>query len=159
MGKLKLSIQIEGPFVNLVDRGWLRRAVELTLAQSSINYGIELDLVITGDDTVRNLNKTYRGVDSTTDVIAFALSEPAGNEAERFIMPPDRFIHLGELIVSYAQAWRQAKEQKHSIERELAILVAHGVLHLLGYDHELPKDKKEMQALEAKALIAIEANK
>lgn len=159
MAKLQLSIQIEKPFVKLVDRGWLRRAVELTLVQSGIASGIELSLVIAGDDTVHKLNKTYRGVDRTTDVIAFALSQATGKEAHHFIMPPDKFIHLGEVIISYPQAKRQAKEQHHSLERELALLVAHGVLHLLRYDHELPEDEKKMRALEAKALNAIEAKK
>jgi probable rRNA maturation factor len=155
--KLQLSIHVEKPFVNLVDKGWLRWAVKLTLAQSGTTSDIELSLVIAGDDTVHELNKNYRGVDRTTDVIAFALSQANGKEADRFVMPPDDSIHLGEVIVSYPQAKRQANEHYHSIEHELALLVTHGVLHLLGYDHELPEDKKEMRALEAKVLSAIAA--
>ena len=93
-------------------------------------------------------------MDSTTDVIAFALSE-RGAKAEPFVTPPDDVIHLGEVIISYPQAKRQAEEQHHPLERELALLVAHGVLHLLGYDHELPEQAQNMRALESQVMDAI----
>ena len=93
-------------------------------------------------------------MDSTTDVIAFALSE-RGAKAEPFVTPPDDVIHLGEVIISYPQAKRQAEEQRHHLERELALLVAHGVLHLLGYDHELPEQAEKMRSMEAKILASI----
>lgn len=135
----------------------MRRAVEVTLTCAGISYPAELSLVIADDDTVHGLNRTYRGVDRTTDVIAFALSQETCREAEAFVMPPDAVIHLGEVIISYPQAKRQAEEQHHSIQCELELLVAHGVLHLVGYDHELPKDRKKMRALEAEALGLIES--
>jgi probable rRNA maturation factor len=93
-------------------------------------------------------------VDRTTDVIAFALSE-RGTERESFVTPPDDVIHLGEVIISYPRARRQAEEQRYPLERELALLVAHGVLHLLGYDHELPEQGEKMRAMESKVLDAI----
>jgi probable rRNA maturation factor len=94
-------------------------------------------------------------VDRTTDVIAFALSERSTKD-ERFVSPQDDVIHLGEVIISYPQTKRQAEEQRHSLERELALMVAHGVLHLLGYDHELPEQAQKMRSLEARILDAIE---
>lgn len=159
MPKTRLSILIEKPFAQLVDKSWLRRAVELTLVCANVSSTVEVELVITGDTTIRKLNRTYRGVDRTTDVIAFALSQSANKEAESFIMPPDGVIHLGEIVISYPQAKRQAEEQRHTLECELALLIAHGVLHLLGYDHELPEDKKKMRALETKILNEIETKK
>jgi len=157
MSRLQLSIRIEKPFIRLVNKRLMRRAVELTLACAGINYLAELSLVIADDDTVHELNRTYRGVDRTTDVIAFALSQQTCREAEPFVIPPDAVIHLGEVIISYPQARRQAEEQHHSIECELALLVAHGVLHLVGYDHKRPKDREKMRALEAEALSLIES--
>jgi len=154
MLKIQLSIRIEKPFVGLVSRVWLRQAVKLALIHTGISSPVELGLVIANDDTVHELNRSYRNVHSTTDVIAFALSEQ-GAKHEPFIAPPDDVIHLGEVIISYPQAKRQAEEQRHSLERELAILVAHGVLHLLGYDHELPEQGEKMRALECKILNAI----
>ena len=154
MLKIQLSIRIEKPFVSLVSKQWLRQAVNLTLIHTGISSPVELGLVIAGDETVHELNRSYRSVDSTTDVIAFALSE-RGGKAELFVTPPDDIIHLGEIIVSYPQAKRQADEQRHPLERELALLVAHGVLHLLGYDHELPEQEQKMRAMESKVLDAI----
>ena len=154
MLKIQLSIRVEKPFAGLVSRQWLRQAVKLTLVHTGISSPVELGLVIADDDTVHELNRDYRNVDRTTDVIAFSLSE-RGLDNQPFITPPDNVIHLGEVVVSYPQAKRQAHEQRHSLERELALLVAHGVLHLLGYDHELPEQAEKMRAMEARVLDAI----
>ena len=154
MLKIQLSIRIEKPFVGLVSKHWLRKAVKLTLAHTGISSPVELGLVIAGDETVHELNRSYRSVDSTTDVIAFALSEGCAKD-EPFVTPPDDVIHLGEVIISYPQAERQAREQHHPLEKEIALLVAHGVLHLLGYDHELPEQEQKMKAMESRVLDAI----
>ena len=154
MLKIQLSIRIEKPFVRLVSKKWLRQAVKLTLVHTGISSPVEMGLVIANDDTVHELNRSYRNVDNTTDVIAFALSERGAN-AEPFITPPDDVIHLGDVIISYPQAKRQAEEQRHPLEKELALLVAHGVLHLLGYDHGLPEQGEKMRAMESKILDAI----
>jgi len=156
MLKIQLSIWIERPYVGLVSRVWLRQAVKLTLVHTGISSQVELGLVIAGDDTVHELNRSYRNVDSTTDVIAFALSE-RGTKYEPFVTPPDNVIYLGEVIISYPQAKKQAEEQHHALDRELALLVAHGVLHLLGYDHELPEQAEKMRDMESRVLAAIKA--
>ena len=156
MSNFQLSIHIEKPFLGLVSEDWLRRAVELALVAAGIETPVELGLVIADDETVHELNRSYRGVDKTTDVLAFALSESRGSEIEGFVTPPDGVNHLGEVIISYPQAERQAKEQRHPLERELALLVAHGMLHLLGYDHERPEDEGKMRSLEAKVLSTLE---
>jgi len=154
MPKFQLSIRIEKPFAGLVSKVWLRQAVKLILIHTGISSKVELGLVIAGDDTVHELNLSYRNTDRTTDVIAFALSERS-MKSEPFIPPPDDVIHLGEVIISFPQAKRQAEEQHHPLEKELALLVAHGVLHLLGYDHELPEQAEKMRAMESKFLNAI----
>jgi probable rRNA maturation factor len=158
MQNLQLSIQIEDPFVSLVDKDWLRKFVETTLIADGVGELVDIGLVIASDETVQNLNRSYRGVDASTDVLAFALSQPSSDEVEHFAMPPDKILHLGEVIVSYHQAERQAEEQHHPIERELALLVVHGVLHLLGYDHGKPEAEQSMRAMEAEILNSIETN-
>jgi probable rRNA maturation factor len=155
MLRTRVSIQVERPYLGLVSREWLGKAARLALKYGGMTKPAELSLVITSDDQVHRLNREYRGVDRTTDVLAFALAEANDKIADPFAVPPDKIIHLGEVIISYPQAKRQAEERKHSIERELALLVAHGVLHLLGYDHEKPEDAKKMRALEAKVLADI----
>ena len=120
---------------------------------------VEIGLVITDDETVWTLNREYRGIDRTTDVLSFALGETKEGEDESFIMPPDDVLHLGEVIISFPQAQRQAEEYNHSLEYELSLLVAHGVLHLLGYDHENDAERKEMTGLERKVLDRLFAGK
>ncbi|MCD6453284.1 MAG: rRNA maturation RNase YbeY [Dehalococcoidales bacterium] len=114
----------------------------------------ELSLVITDQPGIQKLNRNYLGRDRPTDVIAFAML-PAGEDPP-FVLPPDGALHLGEVIVSYPQAAIQAAERGHSIEREVTILIIHGVLHLLGYGDETPELKQHMAAREAAILNGIE---
>ena len=69
-----------------------------------------------------------------------------------FTGPPDGINHLGEVVISYPQAMQQAQEQGHDVKQELAVLIVHGVLHLLGYDHELPDKEQKMKARENEIL-------
>lgn len=110
---------------------------------------MELSLYITGDARVKKLNKAYRGVDETTDVLSFALIETGFGT---FVSPPDGVLRLGEIVISFPRAARQAEEHGRPLHRELAWLVVHGVLHLLGYDHEEPSRARRMRALERKTL-------
>lgn len=119
-------------------------------------------VVIADDETVRDLNRRHRCLDETTDVLAFSnISEgryygdepPQSTDAGGFVTPPGLTADLGEVVISYPQAVRQAKEAHHSVRRELAALLAHGLLHLLGYDHEDPDDEAEMMARQ-EALMA-----
>ena len=153
MPNFELSVVIEPPFVGLVVEDWLRRAMEITLAVAGVSAPVDVGLVIAGDDTVHNLNLSYRGIDDTTDVLSFAFCEP--QEGEPFVVPQDEILHLGEVIISYPQAEKQAQEQRHPLERELALLIAHGVLHLLGYDHVEPEAEQTMKAMENKVLDTI----
>ena len=96
-----------------------------------------MSVILIDDDKMRELNKTYRGVDRTTDVLSFAL------EDNQDIDTPIR--ELGEVYVSIPKMIEQANEYNHSEERELAFLVCHGLLHLLGYDHTKSKEEEKKQ--------------
>ncbi|MEA3345013.1 MAG: rRNA maturation RNase YbeY [Chloroflexota bacterium] len=98
----------------------------------------ELTVVITDEERVRELNRRYRGEDRPTDVLAF------GGTAEGFVEAPGAPSYLGDVIISYPRAQAQAEELGHSPDRELALLVIHGILHLLGYDHSTPEEKAIM---------------
>jgi probable rRNA maturation factor len=156
MLELQLSTQIQDDLGAHPDEGWLRQVVESTLNVAAVTESVEIGLVIADDATVQGLNRDHRGVDATTDVLAFAFTETRGAEDEGFVMPPGTTLDLGEVIISYPQAERQAEELGHSRERELALLIAHGVLHLLGHDHEEPDDQKQMRALEEQVLASLE---
>ena len=146
----ELYVKTDEPFQGCLDEEWLRQVVEKTLALEGVNSPVELGLVITDAETIRQLNRTYRGRDETTDVLSFALLEDA--EVTPFITPPDGVSHLGEVILSYPQAAIQAKEHKHPLERELALLVIHGVLHLLGHEDEDEVAEARMRAEEKRVL-------
>jgi probable rRNA maturation factor len=102
----------------------------------------ELTLVITDDEGIQALNRDFLGVDAPTDVLSFSAQEDGGP----FVAAPDAGGYLGDVILSYPRAVEQARQQGHSTEQELNLLVVHGVLHLLGYDHAGAEEKAAMWA-------------
>lgn len=142
----ELYVRIDKPFQRTVDEGWLRRVVEKALNVAAVNRPVELSVVITDDEAIRQLNRDYRKKDEATDVLSFAFSEDA--DATHFVSPPDGVSRLGEVLISCPQAKIQAKEHGHPIERELALLLSHGVLHLLGYEHDDQPSQDRMKAIE-----------
>jgi len=150
----ELSIRIDKPFRQFVDEQWLGRIVEQTLSKKGLDSPTELSLVITDAKTIRKLNKRYRGTDEATDVLSFAMLEenPSLAASPRFVTPPNGVLHLGEVVLSYPQAVVQAEEHHHSPEQELALLVVHGVLHLLGYEDEDAEAELRMRAEEERIL-------
>lgn len=98
----------------------------------------EVCLTFTDDDTIKNLNAQYRDIDRPTDVLSFP------QDMENNI--------LGDIIVSVEKAKVQAEEKGHDLEQELALLVAHGFLHLLGYDHAEPEEEQRMFSLQDRLL-------
>ncbi len=155
-GTVRLVIRVAPAFRGRIDKKRLRRVVRGALLAHGAGTGMELSLLITDDATVRALNSRYRGQDRNTDVLSFALeADGASGIADGdagFVMPPGEMAQLGEVIVSYPTAAQQAAERDQPVEEELELLVAHGVLHLLGYDHDRPAKEREMRSLEQKAL-------
>jgi probable rRNA maturation factor len=98
----------------------------------------ELSVLLVGDRRIRSLNREWRGKDAATDVLSFPLSDPPG------IGPV-----LGDVVVSFDTAARRARAEGRPIARELERYLAHGILHLLGYDHERPEDARRMAEKEA----------
>jgi probable rRNA maturation factor len=153
---VRLVIRVDKGFQGRIEKRWLRRLVKESLATHGVGTEVELSLLITDDETVRDLNKKYRGKDKTTDVLSFALeADKRDDAAAGFVMPPGEMAHLGEVIVSYPKAAEQAAGRDHAVEDELALLVVHGVLHLLGYDHNKPAREREMRSLEQRVLSAV----
>lgn len=118
---------------------------EIDKIKEVINYALEFEkvtnsefnIIIVDNKKIREINKTYRGIDRETDVISFALEDNKGNvKLEKRI--------LGDIYISCDKAIDQAKEYGHSTLREFSFLSVHGLLHLLGYDHMNKEDEKIM---------------
>lgn len=113
----------------------------------------EVSILIVDNSYIQELNFIYRGLNQPTDVLSFAMNE-LGEDEPDFDFGGETNI-LGDIVISLEQALIQSKEYNHSLERELGYLVAHGMLHLLGYDHENPDEQKVMRDLEEKIMKAV----
>lgn len=114
---------------------------------------VEVGVLVADDDTLATLNRDYRGVDAPTDVLSFPDVGADSGAGARFVAPPGVPRRLGDIALSYERVEAQAAEYAHTLQRELAYLVAHATLHLLGYDHEgTPHDAATMRAREEAAM-------
>ncbi|MCB0190098.1 MAG: rRNA maturation RNase YbeY [Caldilineaceae bacterium] len=184
-----IHIEIDDTFIEAVDPASLQLAAELTLAACGESAGL-LSLVITDDATVQELNRTYRGIDSPTDVLSFANQDPtpmpsylppigdadeeraadtvAATEmawttvaedesgADESQLPDELAAelatYLGDILIAYPYAARQAADYENSVAAELRLLTVHGVLHLLGYDHASAEEEAEMWSIQRQVL-------
>ena len=132
--------------------------------------GVEIgtaNIVLTDDDTIQDLNKNHRGLNEVTDVLSFSnvyIGQYYGNDSEKdqdgsdvdFVLPPGFEYQIGEIVISLSQADKQASERSVCLEDELIALVAHGFLHLLGYDHMEDGERLEMETLQDKVMMELE---
>jgi probable rRNA maturation factor len=131
-----------------VDATRLQQAAATVLEQQQAAPDSSLTIVITDDAAVAALNRQYRGVNAPTDVLSFPADEPPVELEDE---PP----YLGDLIVAYPYSVAQAQREGHDVMQSLLLLVAHGTLHLLGYDHDTAANRAEMWAAQDTALQAL----
>lgn len=156
---MEINVLIDPGFEKYLEATWLQSIARHVLETEAVVADAEMGLVITGQERIRELNLKYLGEDKPTDVLSFQMmpgTDEFESDAPPFITPPDGMLHLGEVIISYPQAAIQAKELQHPVNREIAILIIHGVLHLLGYDHAEADQQRWMSAREAEILNSIE---
>lgn len=128
----------------------LKAAIGLVLAREGVPAKTEVGLTLVNDGDIHELNRQYRGVDRPTDVLSFALNDP-GEMAD----PEETRAMLGDVVVSTERALAQSEEYGHSLSREICYLAVHGTLHLLGYDHESPKEQAVMREKEEGVLRSL----
>lgn len=102
--------------------------------QNKIKSRAEVSVSIVGNRCMRELNRTYRKINETTDVLSFPLNDPA-DRVEPFVDPPDSVLRLGDVVISYPQAVAIAAEENKLVDDKLVELVLHGLNHLLGVHH------------------------
>lgn len=167
-------LEIRNFTTNKIDERFLKKTAttvfnvvekERVFSELSKKSKIEISLAIVGEARIRRLNKVYRGKNKVTDVLSFGnksvlnrlmkISAPKriGWPKEEFVEAPDGISHLGEVVICYPRAKKQARQAKHSLKKEIAFLLVHGILHLLEYEHEKGGAREqEMKEMEKKIL-------
>jgi len=154
---MEINVLIDEGMEGYLSERWLQGIASAVLLAENADPAAEMGLVITDQEKIQELNLVHLGEDRPTDVLSFPMLEEAetvedDEDSGVFMVPPDGIVHLGEVIISYPQAAIQAEEHGHSVEKEVAVLLIHGVLHLLGYDHAEPDEQRDMQVREADIL-------
>jgi probable rRNA maturation factor len=149
--RLTVNVRILPLYAHDVERASLQKAARAAFKSAGGQNAGALTVMVTDDAQVRELNRVYRHVDAPTDVLAFG--EVSG--ASGFIPPPEETQYWGDIIISYPRALEQAATYGHPLQEELALLVVHGTLHLLGYDHEQAEDKEKMWVAQNAALVRL----
>jgi probable rRNA maturation factor len=124
-----------------------QKAAEAALAVTDeAGEDVEASVMLTDDAQIRELNRTWRNKDKPTNVLSFPAPEPPGSSGPR---------HLGDIALAYETLVRESEEESKELAHHFAHLIVHGVLHLLGYDHEVEAEADIMEGLEVKALATL----
>jgi probable rRNA maturation factor len=146
------EIQIAPAFADTLSENRLRAVAEAVLRYEDAPG--QVTLVITDDTGLQELNRDFLGIDAPTDVLAFSAQE--GDSS--FIAAPGTGGYWGDVIISYPRAVAQAEEMGHPLDLEIHLLVVHGLLHLLGYDHEDEAGKAWMWARQEEILRGLQVS-
>lgn len=149
-----ITVQVEPQYEDKLDLDRLHNLAIGVLRVESVQGPLEMGVVITTDDEVLSLNREYLGHDYKTDVLSFGMSERGETEAEtpHFVSAPERPGYLGDIAISYDRAAEQAPEYSHTVDSEIATLLIHGILHLLGYDDTQESEREKMHARQQELL-------
>lgn len=140
-----IHIQIPEDHKTEIDDSLVHQAAQLAI-ESQRKEKVEMSVVFVDDESMRNLNATYRGFDEPTDVLSFS-----ANETD----PESGIVYVGDVVISLDTALRQADKYGHLLIEEIQLLVVHGVLHLFGYDHSSEEEKSEMWAHQSGILTSL----
>jgi probable rRNA maturation factor len=138
-----IQIFVQDDFRDLTSDQLLSTAAEATLRLCGMESPPSLSIRVSDDQELMELNQRYRGMDQPTDVLSFSAD---------FMDPDLGTRYLGDVVISYPRAEEQASRRGHQTGEELQLLVVHGVLHLLGYDHASPAEKARMWSLQQQVL-------
>ena len=140
-----ITVLIADSFTEQIQPAVLERASNAVLEKHVLETENDLTVAIEGDERLRELNQAYLDIDAPTDVLSF----PSGGDE---IDPDTGHPYLGDIMVSYPRALEQAQLAGHAVLDEVQLLVIHGTLHLLGYDHAAPEEKEEMWQIQGEIL-------
>ena len=152
-----IPVTSDVPGINDSQRAFIRKVIRTALAAEGMELPCEVDVLLTNDENIHRINLEMRQVDRPTDVLSFPEFDltPGELPAQEDADPGTGLIPLGDMVISMEHVTAQAKEYGHSNRRELAYLVVHSVLHLLGYDH-LDEGPQKRQMREREEVILAE---
>lgn len=136
-------------------RAQLSRACIRALEYMKVKGDVEAAISVIGDRKMRKMNREFRGIDKPTDVLAFPYTLQ-DSHLKDFVTPPtQKYLNLGELLISYPQLLDRAAKENTLVDEMADLLVVHGVLHLLGLDHQKPEEAAEMEKQENQILSSL----
>ncbi|MEW6502766.1 MAG: rRNA maturation RNase YbeY [Chloroflexota bacterium] len=138
-----INIQFESPYENEVPEELVAKVSRAVLDHTRVKKEVETTIVLAGDETLRELNSLHLGIDAPTDVLSFPADE---------FDPDEQMTYIGDVIISIPRAKEQARVAGHPLENEISLLIVHGILHLLGYDHDNEERKAVMWKKQAEIL-------
>jgi len=144
---MTVFLDIADQYSDFINSSHLERSILVTLNHQGISPDSDLTILVDDDQRIQKLNNEYLSIDAPTDVLAF----PAD-----FTDPDTGHNYLGDVIISFPQAKSQAEKRGHSLEAEIQLLIVHGVLHLLGYDHLESEDKEIMWSAQSQVLSQVD---
>jgi probable rRNA maturation factor len=133
-----VNLILEYPLDEAINVELLERVAEAVLKDH--NRDVDVSVVITNNETIQRLNRDFLGTDAPTDVLSFLMEE---------VDPESGRLYIGDVIISYEMVKSQAERAGHDVVCELQLMVVHGILHLLGYDHGTDEEKQQMWAVQA----------
>lgn len=148
MSKVKLDISWEIDEEKRLEEMIVKTA-ETALMIEGAKCDVDLSVVITDNENIREINNEQRNIDKATDVLSFPGYE---KEDWEIVKESDELIYIGDIVISKEKVVEQAEEYGHSFDREFCYLVAHGMLHLMGYDHMVDEDKIIMRSKEEEVM-------
>ncbi|MBQ4256739.1 MAG: rRNA maturation RNase YbeY [Oscillospiraceae bacterium] len=153
MHKLKVSIHNsqKSEYIDGTIRTIVKECCAQVLTDEKFPDDAQVDVTFVDDEKIREMNRLYRRMDKSTDVLSF----PMGENGDYDRNPENGCLILGDIVISVDTAYRQAEEYGHCLEREIGFLTVHSMLHLLGYDHMEEDDAKIMREKEERSLIAV----
>jgi probable rRNA maturation factor len=150
-----VDVTIPRGYARRISAKLVRQVVEKALEKEGWEQPATVDVLLVTDEEMQEINATRRGIDEATDVLSFPtldLKPGEGITQDFFVLPPDAKQHLGDVVISVLRVESQAEEAGHSRERELAFLTVHGILHILGYDHDTDDRRRQMRRREEEIL-------
>lgn len=144
-----VSVEISGRLPSGVTKELIERLVNASFSAGGGEGAARVSISVVDDKVMRELNRRHRGIDDTTDVLSFPYADSDFPDAEG---DPGRIL-LGEIVISSPRVRKQAREAGRTTRREFALMVVHGTLHLLGYDHCTEKEERVMFRLQQDILM------